>query len=137
MARETARFGLPLTTYTHWVTTWDLHNLFHMLGLRLDPHAQWEIRQFADAIWTIVKAWCPLAAEAFVDYQLEAAMLSRMELAFVREVVEDWQQDQLALYEGEGRQPDIALAEHLCALMDKHEIMGRERREFMAKLGLS
>lgn len=138
MAKETARLGLPLTTYTHWVTTWDLHNLLHMLGLRLDPHAQWEIRQYAEAIWTVVKAWCPLAAEAFVDYQLEAATFSRMEMSFIRFMADDWRQDQHALHEGEGRVPADAFPKQIERLLAHHGVDNlRERREFLAKLGLS
>jgi len=72
VARELARSVLPMNLYTRWVWTIDLHNLMHLLGLRLDPHAQLEIRVFAQALAQIVSAWVPLAYEAFVDYRLEA-----------------------------------------------------------------
>ena len=55
MAREIARLDLPLSMYTYWYIKFDLHNLFHFLSLRLDPHAQWEIQQYAHVIANIVK----------------------------------------------------------------------------------
>ena len=83
VARETARIGLPLSTYTHWCATMNLHNLLHMLSLRLDPHAQWECRQYAEAIARIVKDWVPLTWEAFEDFVLEAETFSKQELTIV------------------------------------------------------
>jgi thymidylate synthase (FAD) len=78
LARELARMGLPLSTYTQWYWKVDLHNLFHFLSLRLDPHAQWEIRAYAEAIYGLVQDWVPLCAEAFADYRLGGVSLSRM-----------------------------------------------------------
>jgi len=86
VARETARAILPLNTYTHWYTTMNVHNMLHMLSLRMDPHAQWEIRQYADAIAQIIRTWVPLTWEAFEDYRLGAVTISRQELAYLREV---------------------------------------------------
>ena len=86
VAKETARLGLPVSTYTHWWTTWDAHNLLHMLALRLDTHAQWEIRQYAEAIARIVRDWLPITWEAFEDYRLGAVTLSRQEVAYLRDV---------------------------------------------------
>lgn len=79
VARETARMVLSVNTYTHWCTTWDAHNLLHMLRLRLDPHAQWEVREYARVISDIVKVWLPLTWEAFTDYTLRSVKLSRGE----------------------------------------------------------
>jgi thymidylate synthase (FAD) len=84
VARETARIHLPLNTYTQWCTTWDGHNLLHMLELRMDAHAQWEIRQYAHAIALIVQDWLPITWEAFEDFRLEAITLSRQERRYVR-----------------------------------------------------
>jgi thymidylate synthase (FAD) len=81
VAREQARKDLPLSTYTeaYWKT--DLHNLFHFLKLRMDDHAQFEIRNYANIIGNeIVKKWCPLAWEAFEDYQLSSMKLSKIEI---------------------------------------------------------
>lgn len=81
ISRELARINLPLSTYTQWYWKIDLHNLFHFLFLRLDEHAQWEIRQFAQVMATMVKAVCPVAWEAFEDYRLGAVRLSAPEIA--------------------------------------------------------
>ncbi|MCX7997448.1 MAG: FAD-dependent thymidylate synthase [Leptospiraceae bacterium] len=80
IAREQARKDLPLSTYTEAYWKIDLHNLFHYLHLRMDTHAQWEIRQYAKIIGTeIVRRWCPLAWEAFLDYAFHSESLSRIE----------------------------------------------------------
>ncbi|MBL9099822.1 MAG: FAD-dependent thymidylate synthase [Myxococcales bacterium] len=79
IARELARTVLPVSLYTQWIWKIDLHNLLHFLDLRLDPHAQLEIRVFAEAMAAFVRAWVPLAWEAFVDYRREAVPLSRLE----------------------------------------------------------
>lgn len=80
VAREQARKDLPLSTYTEMYWIQDLWNLLHFLRLRLHPHAQQEVRAYAEAISQIVKAWVPYVYEAFEDYMLEAATFSRMEL---------------------------------------------------------
>lgn len=80
IAKELARINLPLSTYTEWVWKIDLHNLLHFLGLRLDEHAQWEIRQYADILYYMVKCVAPVAAEAFEDYILNAVTFSRQEI---------------------------------------------------------
>lgn len=79
VAREQARKDLPLSTYTEAYWTIDLHNLLHFLELRLDTHAQLEIRSYAEVIWRMVQDWVPLTAEAFRDYRLEGIRLSRAE----------------------------------------------------------
>ncbi len=79
IARELARTVLPVSLYTQWIWKIDLHNLLHFLDLRLDPHAQLEIRVFAEAMAEFVKVWVPQAWEAFVDYRREAVPLSRLE----------------------------------------------------------
>ena len=76
LARELARMNLTLNTYTQWYWKTDLHNLFHFLSLRADPHAQYEIRVYAEAMARTVDAWVPIAAAAFRDYRLGAATLS-------------------------------------------------------------
>lgn len=80
VAREQARKDLPLSTYTEAFWKIDLHNLLHFLKLRLDPHAQLEIRQYAQAIAGLVQKRFPVTWEAFVDYRLEAVVLSRLEV---------------------------------------------------------
>lgn len=65
VAKELARIILPLNTYTEFYWKIDLHNLMHFLTLRLDPHAQWEIQQYAVAILRIIQEWVPVTAEAY------------------------------------------------------------------------
>jgi len=84
LARELARMVLPLNTYTEWYWKIDLHNLLHFISLRADPHAQYEIRAYAEVILDIVRRWVPLTHAAFVDYRLEGAALSAKALAVVR-----------------------------------------------------
>ncbi|MDD2730719.1 MAG: FAD-dependent thymidylate synthase [Candidatus Portnoybacteria bacterium] len=76
VARETARLNLPLCRYTQWYWKIDLRNLLHFIHLRMDHHAQYEIRVYAEALWRIVQAWVPLTAEAFMDYVLDAMTFS-------------------------------------------------------------
>jgi thymidylate synthase (FAD) len=85
VAREQARKDLPLSTYTEAYWKIDLHNLLHFLSLRMDAHAQHEIRAYASVIGNeIVAKWCPLTWEAFIDYRLQATSLSRLEIEIVR-----------------------------------------------------
>jgi thymidylate synthase (FAD) len=80
VAREQARKDLPLSTYTeaYWKT--NLHNLLHFLALRMDDHAQVEIRNYATVIgYEIVSKWCPFAWEAFLDYEFHSLHLSKIE----------------------------------------------------------
>jgi thymidylate synthase (FAD) len=80
IARELARIGLPLSTYTEWYWKIDLHNLFHFLGLRLDEHAQYEIRQYAKVMHGMAKAVAPAACKAFRKHVLEAATFTRADI---------------------------------------------------------
>ena len=76
LARELARMNLPANIYTQWYWKVDLHNLFHFLRLRADPHAQYEIRAYADVIATLVRDWVPIAYAAFADYRMGAVTIS-------------------------------------------------------------
>jgi thymidylate synthase (FAD) len=88
VAREQARKDLPLATYTEAYWKIDLHNLFHFLALRMDSHAQHEIRSYASIIGNeIVSRWCPLAWEAFNDYKLNAKTMSSIELAMIKFII--------------------------------------------------
>ena len=88
IAREQARKDLPLSTYTEAYWKIDLHNLFHFLVLRMDAHAQYEIRRYAETIGReIVSKWCPIAWEAFVDYKLNSLRLSSKEVEVLRALV--------------------------------------------------
>jgi thymidylate synthase (FAD) len=87
VARELARIDLPLSTYTQWYWKIDLHNLLHFLRVRADPHAQHEIQAYARVMAGMVKRVAPLSFEAWVDYELDGAELSRAEMAALRRLV--------------------------------------------------
>jgi thymidylate synthase (FAD) len=114
LARELARMNLTLNFYTQWYWKIDLHNLLHFLALRMDAHAQYEIRVYAEAIDALVQRWVPQAWEAFRDYRLEATTLSRQELLAVKALLRGETPDYRAL----GLSP-------------------REQRELGQKLGLT
>lgn len=94
LAKEMARGVLSVNNYTEWYWQINLHNLFHFLKLRMDAHAQYEIRVFADAMYELIKPIVPIACEAFEDYIFDSQdqtyqnyKLSRMELAGLRDIV--------------------------------------------------
>ena len=87
VARELARIGLPLSAYTQWYWKTDLHNLLHFVALRIDEHAQWEIREYARVILDLVERWTPLVAAAFRNYRLGGARLSEEGLDVVRRLL--------------------------------------------------
>jgi thymidylate synthase (FAD) len=86
IAKEQARKDLPLSTYTKAYWKCDLHNIFNFLRLRMDSHAQYEIRMYANAMAEIVKQIVPVAWEAFEDYVLHAKKFSRMEMEMIRQM---------------------------------------------------
>jgi thymidylate synthase (FAD) len=87
LARELARMNLTLNTYTQWYWKTDLHNLLQFLSLRADPHAQYEIRAYAEAMLETLRVWVPIACQAFLDYRLGAVTLSAQMLAVVRRML--------------------------------------------------
>ena len=88
LARELARMNLSLNYYTQWYWKIDLHNLLNFLRLRADPHAQHEIRVYAQAILDLlVKPWVPLTHEAFLDYQLNARTFSSQEMVLLKTLI--------------------------------------------------
>ncbi|MFM1904839.1 MAG: Thymidylate synthase ThyX [Planctomycetota bacterium] len=85
IAREQARKDLPLSTYTEAYWKIDLHNLLHFLALRMDSHAQLEIRRYAETIGReIVAPLFPLVWEAFLDYRMQAVRLTRLDQEVIR-----------------------------------------------------
>lgn len=90
VAREQARKDLPLSTYTEAYWKVDLHNLLHFLALRMDGHAQEEIRTYATTIGEkIVKELFPLTWEAFEDYRLGAMTLTRLDVEMIKKLVQN------------------------------------------------
>jgi thymidylate synthase (FAD) len=119
VAREQARKDLPLSTYTeaYWKT--DLHNLLRFLQLRMAPNAQQEIRGYATLIGhEIVRRWCPLTWEAFLDYRMGGVALSRLETEMVARIARG----------------ELAAAEALAQRAGWAKGKNRERAEFDEKL---
>jgi thymidylate synthase (FAD) len=87
LARELARMSLTLNFYTQWYWKIDLHNLMHFLSLRADPHAQHEIRVYAEAMLEVMRRWVPICHDAFVQHRLHAVTLSAGALAVVKRLL--------------------------------------------------
>jgi len=87
LARELARMNLTLNTYTQWYWKIDLHNLMNFVSLRIDPHAQYEIRVYAEAMLTVLRAWVPAAAAAFEEYRVGAFTFSAGMLAVLQRML--------------------------------------------------
>jgi thymidylate synthase (FAD) len=124
VAREIARIELPLSTYTQWYWKIDLHNLLHFLTLRVDPHAQLEIRAFAEVMAGMVKRVAPLSYEAWIDYDVAGGHFSRGELAALRSLLDAGDQ---SVRTRDGMSLDM---DGLAA----HGLSPREARELLAKL---
>jgi len=87
LARELARMNLSLNFYTQWYWKTDLHNLMHFLSLRADPHAQYEIRAYAEAMLGTLARWVPMTYAAFLEYRMSAALISATALAVIRRML--------------------------------------------------
>lgn len=131
VAREQARKDLPLSTYTeaYWKT--NLHNLMHFLGLRMDAHAQYEIREYARTIGEeIVAKWVPTAWQAFLDYETQGVGFTEAELTIIRALTANDRDGAIA----------AALESGLLLEKDGEYRAGREGRELtpkLARLGLT
>lgn len=111
LARELARMNLTASIYTQWYWKIDLHNLFHFLRLRADPHAQYEIRVYAEAMCELAKAWVPEAYAAFEDYRLGAVQFSAAGMDCLRRMLagEAVTQETSGMSAGEWREFEAAL----------------------------
>ena len=112
LSRELARINLSLGFYTQWYWKTDLHNLMHFLSLRADPHAQHEIRAYAEAMLGTLERWLPMTHAAFLEYRMNATLISATGLAVIRR-----------LLAGEAVEPETS------------GLSRREWRELMAVLG--
>ena len=115
LARELARIHLPLSLYTEMYWQIDLHNLMHFLRLRMDDHAQYEIRAYGEALARCARAVAPLAYAAFEEHVLHGRRLSRSELEAVRAALDQ---------------------ERLRDAIEASGMRATRRRELLAKLGL-
>ena len=122
LAREIARIDLPLSLYTQLYWQIDLHNLFHFLELRMDEHAQYEIRAYGEAMMDIVRRVCPIASEAFEEYVRGGVTFSAREYAVLLELTEQ------VSAEGQSR------GERLAALCEKHGLKKKAAERLIQKL---
>ncbi len=125
VARELARIDLPLSTYTQWYWKIDLHNLMHFLSLRVEDHAQWEIREYARVIAGILKRVAPLSYQAWIDYDLTGRRFSGAELDVLRHFL---RASESGISPREGREALSAAA------LQEFGLSPREARELIAKL---
>lgn len=100
VARELARIDLPLSTYTQWYWKIDLHNLMHFLKLRVDSHAQYEIRAFAEPMAGMMKIVAPIAAEAWIDYDVCGVRFSYDEMQAIRTMLSVFQKPSESVFVG-------------------------------------
>jgi thymidylate synthase (FAD) len=84
VCREQARGNLPQATYTEFYWKINLHNLMHYLQLRMDSHAQKEIRDYAEAIYALVEPLVPITMRAFKDFRVDAVYLSGPEIESIK-----------------------------------------------------
>ncbi len=115
LAREIARVNLPLSLYTEWYWQIDLHNLLHFLRLRLDPHAQYEIRVYAEEMLKVARLVCPVAVEAFEEYRQSAVSFSAREFEALQKMLAENRHD-------------------IEQVMDDVGLEGRERMRFQVKI---
>lgn len=129
VARELARKDLPLCTYTEAYWKIDLHNLLHFLALRMDSHAQMEIREYARTIGEkIVAPLFPVVWEAFQDYRLQSLFLTRLDVEVIQQI-------QLYAQEHHLVPPYTHAVFMECQHSDWKELTrSRERDECLAKL---
>lgn len=100
VAREQARKDLPLSTYTEAYWKIDLHNLLNFLALRMDTHAQFEIRNYANVIGNeIVSKWCPVAWEAFKDYRRNAMSFTSLEIRVMKRLIKGEEEEAIKIAE--------------------------------------
>ena len=111
LARELARAVLPVANYTECIWKIDLHNFFHFVKLRADSHAQQEIRDYANAMYELVKPRFPICCEAFEDYSRDAVTFSKKELNIIKDNLNgSW-------------------------VMSKYGLSKRESEDFLKKIG--
>jgi thymidylate synthase (FAD) len=118
LARELARINLPLSLYTEWYWQIDLHNLFHFLELRLDAHAQKEIRLYARVLFDLARKVAPCCCASFENHVLDGVRFSGAEFAELKK-----------------RLGENAGAEHSAGSFPGTALEGKARERFEEKLG--
>ena len=130
IARELARTVLPVSNYTELYWSQNLHNMMHLMKLRMDPHAQYEIRVFAEALYQLIQPIYPNAIEAFDDYVRDAKSLSRMEVDLVKQLFSS------SLSPREGLLSLYRAAKSEKKFAESYSLSLRELREFVQQWGL-
>jgi thymidylate synthase (FAD) len=134
MTRELARTVMPVAGYTELYWKQNLHNLFHMLKLREDSHAQWEIQEFARAIYKLIQPLFPAACEAYEDYIRDAKTLSGMEVEFLQALIT--RSNEFDLSFSEAYDHIQAQFETEAEMLDHFRMSKRELNEFKAAFKL-
>jgi len=114
LSRELARLCLPVSMYTEWYWSINLHNLFHFLKLRLDDHAQYETQELAKIIYKIIKNIVPVASDAFEEYIFNSESFSKTELKVIKQYISN--------------------VEEIINLAKEKGLTGRELSEFKKKI---
>lgn len=65
--KELARLPVPVARYSRMRASANLRNWLGFLTLRMDPAAQWEIRQYANAVGEIIAKRFPRTWELFIE----------------------------------------------------------------------
>lgn len=122
LTRELSRSVLSVGNYTEAYFKMDLRNLLHLLKLRMDSHAQYEIRVFANAMYELIKPLFPISCKAAEDYLFSAYNLSRMEIGLVKQLIS------LETWKSLGDDKTIAI---------NNEMTVRELKEFKLTFGIT
>ncbi|WP_041401773.1 FAD-dependent thymidylate synthase [Salinispira pacifica] len=130
LARELARINLPLSMYTEWYWQIDLHNLFHFLRLRLDAHAQYEIRMYAERMLEAAEAVAPMAVESFRNHRLGGVNFTSAEQNVLRKVLGIPDTGSAAA----GETWLERLPEHIRNIIEAEDMSGREKERLAVKI---
>lgn len=125
MARELARSVLPVSGYTELYWKANLKNFLHMARLRMDGHAQWEIQEYARAMYDLVKPLFPEACQAFEDYAVNSVKFSKREFELLKQLLNLSRFEDMISNHGDEKN-----------LAKNFDLGQRELNEFKAKLGL-
>ena len=87
LSRELARVVLPVNVYTEMYWVMNLHNLLKFLRLRMDPHAQYEIRVFSEAIYEIVSQIAPNIMNIWESSQMNSVKFTKDEVSILSKCV--------------------------------------------------
>jgi thymidylate synthase (FAD) len=90
MAKEVARINTPVSRYSKMRAKTDVRNWLAFLFLRMEMGAQWEIRQYAHAVASIIHTLYPRTYELFLEYDLMGVRFSRTEMRLLRAVIESF-----------------------------------------------